>query len=64
MKKLILLVVDTDKDNTYLEDAVSIELTLKLRPWLSGETAEMLKLTGESMVVLDEDMLGGLGLGQ
>jgi hypothetical protein len=53
MKKLILVTVDTDKENDYLADALSVELVFKLRPFVPGETAELVKLRGEEVTVLD-----------
>ena len=44
MKKLILVTVDTNKEDDYLEDMLAGELTLKLRPFVPGETAELVKL--------------------
>lgn len=44
MKKLILVTVDTDRDDAFLEDMLSGELNLKLRPFVPGETAELVKL--------------------
>jgi hypothetical protein len=55
--KLLLITVETDKDNDYLADALVAELTLKLRPFVPGETAELLKLKAECISVID---LGGL----
>ena len=59
MKKLILITVNTEKENAYLEDALRVELTLKLRPFVPGETAELLKLSVKSMVVLNADEVLG-----
>lgn len=59
--KLILITVDTDKDCDYLADAVSVEITFKLRPFVPGETAELLKVKAEGISVLElGDLLGDL----
>jgi hypothetical protein len=61
-KKLLLITVDTDKDDDYLEDALHVELVLKLRPFVPGETAELVKLRAGNLVVIDVDgLLGKLG---
>ena len=52
-KKLILITVDTDKDNDYLADALRVDLTFKLRPFVPGETAELVTLRGEQVSVMD-----------
>jgi hypothetical protein len=44
VKKLILVTVDTNKDDAFLEDMLAGELTLKLRPFVPGDTAELVKL--------------------
>lgn len=61
--KLILLTVETDKDNDYLADALSAEVVFKLRPFVPGDIAKMLRLkaTGVSVVELG-DLLGGVDL--
>jgi hypothetical protein len=59
MKNLILITVNTEKENAYLEDAVGVELVLKLKPFVPHETAELLKLSVRSMVVLNADEVIG-----
>jgi hypothetical protein len=59
--KLILITVDTDKDPNWLADALSAEVVLKLRPFVPGETAELLKLKAEGVSVIDlGDLMGDL----
>ena len=58
MKKMIIVTVDTDKDSDWIADALSVELVLKLRPFVPGETAELLKLKAECVSVMDlKDLL-------
>jgi hypothetical protein len=54
MRKLLLIAVETDKNNDYLADALSVEVTLKLRPFVPNETVELLKLKGLDIAVLDQ----------
>jgi hypothetical protein len=59
VRKLILLTVDTDLGDDYMEDALFAELVLKLRPFVPGETAELHKLRASHLVVIDVERLLG-----
>lgn len=53
MKKLILVTVDTDKEDNYLADALSAKIVFRLRNFVPGEPDELVRLAVENMVVID-----------
>jgi hypothetical protein len=50
-RKLIMVTVDTDKEDAWLEDCLSGYLTLKLRPFVPDETAELVTLPVRRVIV-------------